>query len=245
MKTKKVDYNLQNITQNSEAHLSDLFILLYSIFLIDEAGGTPSRYAFNKLFPFIFDELERRLDEGESLHIFNLPFYKMRQGHFNKSLGRKYLKTLKEAGLINAKPMASYELTDRASKIIKQYHRELRQPAENKQFEELVTEFTKKFLEGRSYDEVWSALNEFSHSMLVEDEGVVKAVDNIEVDSRDNTAISYNSEDFKEGKPSDIVTRPYLTLLASELLQTEEPEVEPEELAKVSDLLPQPSGNQA
>lgn len=232
MKTITVNYNLQQITQRPEAHLSDLFILLYTIFLIKKNGGTPTRYVLNKLFPYIFDKLESK-GELSKLMIFNLPFYKMKGGHYNKSLSQKYLKTLADSNLVIAEQGAAYELTSRAKAIIKEYLEDKGIPAESNEFENLVEEFVKKFLKDSDYWKIYKDLGSMSHTMLVEDSGSKKRVDDLEID--DFKAISYNSANFKKGEPSDLVPEPYLTLLAHELQENQE--VTKEDLEQVDALL--------
>lgn len=233
MKTITVNYNLQKITQKPEAHLSDLFILLYTIFLIKKHGGTPSKYALNKVFPYIFDKLETK-GELNRLMIFNLPFYKMKGGHYNKSLSHKYLKTLAKSNLITEEQGAAYVLTNRAKALIKEYLEDKEASIESKEeFENLVEEFVEKFLKDSNYNQIYKDLNSMSHTMLVEDEGSKKRVDDLEID--DFKAISYNSENFEQGKPSDLVPEPYLTILAHELQKSQE--VTQEDLEQVDTLL--------
>ncbi len=214
MKTIRVDYNLQDLTQTSEAHLSDLFVLLYSIFLIEEGGATPSRYSLNKLFPYVFQKLEERGRLEESA-IFNLPFYKWGGGHFNKSLWASYLRKLEKAGLLREKTGASYLLTTQGKSLIKDFTENERAKSEDKEFEQLVDEFITKFLRNKNYNEVWTVLNSYSHTTLVDDEGKKVRVDDLETD--DLKAISYNNKDFKKGRRSSIVPSEYLTLLAHKL----------------------------
>lgn len=232
MKTIRTDYNLQEITQKADAYLSDLFILLYSMFLIEKSGSVPSRYSLNKLFPFIFDKLE---GEGklEDLRIFNLPFYKMQGGHFNKSLKQRYLKKLEEAGLIEPRGQASYKLTRRSTELMQQFYREEGRRVESREFEDLVNEYCQRFLKGRNYNEILSLLRAFSHTLLVEDNGEKVSVDALEID--DYKAISYNGKDFKEGKRSNLIPPQYLTLLAYELQRNQE--VDREDLKTVDSLL--------
>lgn len=232
MKTITVNYNLQKITQKPEAHLSDLFILLYTIFLIKKNGGIPTRYVLNKLFPYIFDRLESK-GELNKLRIFNLPFYKMKGGHYNKSLSQKYLKSLGEANLVTEEQGAAYELTRRAKEIVKEYSDDERVLAESKEFEDLVEEFVERYLKDSEYWKIYKDLGSMSHTMLVEDEGIKKRVDDLEID--DFKAISYNNENFEQGKLSDLVPEPYLTLLAHELQKNQE--VTPEDLDQVDSLL--------
>lgn len=232
MKTITVNYNLQKITQKPEAHLSDLFILLYTIFLIKKNGGIPTRYVLNKLFPYIFDRLEGK-GELNKLRIFNLPFYKMKGGHYNKSLSQKYLKSLGEANLVTEEQGAVYELTRRAKEIVKEYFENERVSTESREFEDLVEEFVEKYLKDSEYWKIYKDLGSMSHTMLVEDEGTKKRVDDLEID--DFKAISYNNENFEQGKLSDLVPEPYLTLLAHELQKNQE--VTPEDLDQVDSLL--------
>jgi len=214
MKTIRVDYNLQDLTQTPEAHLSDLFVLLYSIFLIEEGGATPSKYSLNKLFPYIFQKLEERGRLEESA-IFNLPFYKMKGGHYNKSLSALYLRKLEKADLLREKRGASYVLTTQGKSLIKDFIENERAKSENKEFEQLVDEFITKFLRDNNYYEVWTVLNSYSHTTLVEDEGKKVKVEDLERD--DLKAISYNDKGFKKGKRSSLVSSEYLTLLAHKL----------------------------
>lgn len=232
MKTITVNYNLQQITQIPEAHLSDLFILLYTIFLIKKNHGTPTKYVLNKLFPYIFDKLESK-GELNKLMIFNLPFYKMKGGHYNKSLSQKYLKSLTDANLVTEEQGAAYELTSRAKTIVKEYLEDAGTSAESKEFENLVEEFVEKFLKDSDYWKIYKDLGSMSHTMLVEDEGTKKRVDDLEID--DSKAISYNNENFKQGKLSNLVSEPYLTLLAHELQKNQE--VTSEDLKQVDTLL--------
>jgi len=214
MKTIKVDYNLQNLTQAPEAHLSDLFVLLYSIFLIEKGGATPSRYALNKLFPYIFQKLEEQ-GELEKTIVFNLPFYKMKGGHFNKSLCESYLRKLENADLLREKSGASYILTTQGKNLIEEFAKNERTKSVDKKFEQLVDEFVIKFLRNKNYNEVFTVLNSYSHTTLVNDRGKKVRVDDLEIN--DLKAISYNSKYFKKGKRSSIVPGEYLTLLAHKL----------------------------
>lgn len=214
MKTIRVSYNLQELTQTPEAHLSDLFVLLYTMFLVEQQKVKSSRYSLNKLFPYIFTKLE----EGgniDSLRVFNLPFYKMKGGHYNKSLRDRYLKKLTGAGLIEETERYCYVLTSKARKLMREFYNSERKETESNLFESLVDEFVKKYLQGRDDDEVYKGLWAFSHTTLVDDDGRTITVDNLQID--DNKAIAYNGRDFKEGRRSSIVPPEYLTALAYEL----------------------------
>lgn len=214
MKTVKVDYNLQDLTQTPEAHLSDLFVLLYSMFLIEKQGATSSKYSLNKLFPYIFEKLEEK-DTLDSTAIFNLPFYKMKYGHYNKSLCVAYLKKLEKADLLREKPNASYALTAKGKLLIKNFSEQVSARPKNKEFEQIVGEFTSKFLKGKNYYEVLKVLRSYSHTSLVDDRRKRVRVDDLE--TNDNIAIAYNHKNFKKGKRADIVPSEYLTLLAHKL----------------------------
>lgn len=230
MKTIKTKYNLQMITQKPEAYLSDLFILLYSIYIIDKDRGTPTRYSLNKLFPFIFDKLEssRELDK---LVIFNLPFYKMRDGHYNKSLVTKYLKKLEENELVQSEGY-SYKVTPLSKKILDSFYKDQKENSLNKTFLNLVNNFVLQYLHPSSRMS-FDALRAFSHRMIVEDEGINKTVDDLE--TNDFKAISYNIKNFKDGQKSNLVPDQYLTLLASHLQN--KPKINKEDLATVEKLL--------
>jgi len=230
MKTIHTGYNLQNITQKPEAYLSDLFILLYSIYLIDKNGANTTKLALMKLYPYIFDRLESA-DKLEKIAIFNLPFYKMIHGHYNRSLIDKYIKKLKEAGLLNQSGI-SYSLTRESQQLMNNFYKKMREDSD-KLLEELIGEFSIKFLNSDN-NKSFQALSYVSHRMIVDDNGVKKTVDDLEID--DNTAISYNFEDFKEGRQSDIVPDQYLTLLASQL--QEKDSVNQEDLDTVEKLFP-------
>lgn len=232
MKVLKVNYNLQNLTQKPEAHLSDLFILLYSMFLIEKQGGKSSRYVLNKLFPFIFQKLEEK-NELKKIFIFNLPFYKMKGGHYNKSLWNKYLKKLERAGLIIENKEASYTISKQAKTLMEDFVKNERTSDKDRKFEELIKEFFKKYLEGNNYNEIYKVLNAFSHTTLVEENGQQIRVDDLEIS--DYKAIAYNNEDFQKGKRSSIVPEKYLTLLAYKL--KENIKVNNQELKKVDALL--------
>lgn len=243
MRTVKVGYNLQNITQTPSAHLSDLFILLYTIFLIEEAGGVASKIALNKIFPFVFDHLEK-IGKIEEIKIFNLPFYKMQYGHYNKSLVEKYLKELERADLVKSRDKRTnyYELTTRTESFLKKYRSTVRSKATDKIFfEDLVTAFTLGYLKNASSIKVFETLKKLSHTMLVKDNGQIKSVGQLPTD--DNKAVSYNNKNFRKGEPSNIVPHPYLTLLANELQQAHESEIEEKDLAQVKSLLPQPASS--
>lgn len=221
MKTIKKTYNLQTLTQLTEANLSDLFIILASMFLIEKNKGVPSTYSLNKLFPYIFNELEsqRKLDE---LSIFNLPFYRMKGGHYNQSLGKKYMKKLIQAGLVKQLDKEClYSLNLKAKKLIEEYFKEKQNDQNVKAFINMVGEFTIKFLKGKNYNQVQNSLYCFSHNLIVEDQGEKICVDQLKITSEDNIAISYNNENFEEGQRSDLVPRPYITKLAYELQENE------------------------
>lgn len=220
MKVIKVGYNLQDITQASKATLSDLFILLYSIHLLEEQGVKTSILTLNKLYPFIFQRLEEK-NELDKLHVFNLPFYKMDKGHYNKSLKNKYLAKLLEAGLVEEGEKASYKLKDESKRMISGFHQELGAKEQNKKFASLITEYVKRFIEGRSYNDVYNSLCYFSHTSLVEKKGEGISVHELPVD--DNSAIAYNDPHFKIGKPSNLVPDEYLTLLGYMLQEKVKP----------------------
>ena len=230
MKTINTKYNLQEITQKPEAYLSDLFILLYSIYLIDKGRSTPTRYSLNKLFPFIFDKLEssRELDK---LVIFNLPFYKMRDGHYNKSIVTKYLKKLEENELVQSEGY-TYKLTPSSKKILDSFYKDQKENSLNKTFLNLVNNFVLQYLHPNS-SMSFAALRTFSHRMIVEDEGISKTVDDLE--TNDFKAISYNIKNFKDGQKSNLIPDQYLTLLASHLQN--KPKINKEDLATVEKLL--------
>lgn len=229
MKVIKVNYNLQDITQTPKAALSDLFILLYSIHLLEEQGVRPSILTLNKLYPFIFQRLEEKNDLNK-LHVFNLPFYKMQRGHYNKSLKNKYLAKLLKADLVEEGKEASYGLKGESKRMIRDFHQELGAKEQNKKFVSLVTEYVKRFISGRSYNDVYSSLRYFSHTTLVEKRGEEINVHELPID--DNSAIAYNDPNFKKGKPSNLVPEGYLTLLGHMLQENIRPTKSSKELVE-------------
>ena len=229
MKVIEVSYNLQANTQTSKATLSDLFILLYSIYLLQERGAKPSILTLNKLYPYIFQKLEEK-NELDKLQVFNLPFYKMDRGHYNKSLKNKYLAKLLEAGLVEEGDESSYKLKSNARSMIRDFYEESKENDYNKEFVSLVTEYVKRFIEGRNYNDIYNALHHFSHSSLVEKSGEMTSVH--ELDTDDNSAIAYNTPDFREGKPSNLVPTEYLTLLGYMLQENVKPTESSKELVE-------------
>lgn len=220
MKTIKVDYNLQDITQRPEAHLSDLFITLYTMFLMESEGTIASRYSLNKIFPYIFDRLEKE-DKIENYTLFNLPFYKFKGGHYNKSLIKVYLKSLIDAGLVKQISPSRYKLNKQAKKFIQDFSDKERGVAKNTDFEKLVLEYSKRFLKTKKYWEIYTNLRAMSHTLLVEDQKKTVTVGELKND--DNKAISYNHRYFKKGKTSNLIPKAYLTLLAYELQKNLKP----------------------
>jgi len=229
VKVIEVNYNLQNNTQTPKATLSDLFILLYSIYLLEEKGANPSILTLNKLYPFIFQKLEEK-NELDKLQVFNLPFYKMDKGHYNKSLKNNYLARLLKANLIEKGAEASYKLKSETKRMISGFHKELGANDYNKEFVSLVTEYITLFIEGRNYNDVYNALHDFSHGSIVEKEGKKISVHELATD--DNLAIAYNSPDFKVGKPSNLVPTEYLTLLGYMLQENVKPNESSKELVE-------------
>jgi hypothetical protein len=229
MKTISVDYNLQDLTQTPEATLSDLFILLYSIYLLEESGALPSRLALNKLYPFIFQKLEEA-NKLNKIQIFNLPFYKMDEGHYNKAIREKYLKKLLKSKLIKPMNDTSYGLTPKAAKMIKDYVDDKRIRKSREQFKKIVNDYSKTFLYGKKYQEIFLNLKGYSHNTAIEDEG--KKISVHDLPKTDFKAIAYNSPDFKTGKVSNIVPEEYLEILAHEMQSSIEINEKDKQLAK-------------
>ena len=96
----KKEYRLDSkLPKKAEAQLSDLFFLLYLLYLGTLKRIPISKYGINKCIADIFIALEKD-HKLNNIKIFNIPLYKHQHGHCNEVIEKKYIKELLEAGLI-------------------------------------------------------------------------------------------------------------------------------------------------
>ena len=87
--------DLRTPPKKSEAYLSDLFFVLYLIYL----SKTITRINIQKGIVYVLEKLleKNKLDD---IKIFNLSFYRWGYGDYNKSISTNYLPELLKGGLI-------------------------------------------------------------------------------------------------------------------------------------------------
>lgn len=204
--------NLCTPPKKTEAYLSDVFFILYLIYLSKKM----SRINIQKIIVYTLVKLLEK-DKLNEIKIFNLPFYCWKYGDYNKCISTNYIPELLKGGLIEEVDgdKNEYISTNKAERLFKKYEEE------NITNKKLL--LVKEIIDSYPKDRI-SFLNTFraSHKRKVEDNGKELSVDDLRPDEK--KAIAYNSNpDNVEGFKSNIVSTNYLLALGS-LLEEEKPE---------------------
>jgi hypothetical protein len=219
------DYLLDSrLPQKADAQLSDLFFLLYILYLGTLRRIPISKFGINKCIADIYIYLERQ-NKIDDIKIFNIPLYKHQYGHLNEVIEKKYINELLTTGLVKEGGFHSYLLGDKAFKLMEQY--DTNQNEENKKLiEGEMLIFMEKYL--KDFD--FGLLKGDSHKQKIEDlDGKTKTVHDLPIEK--TKAIAYNSsfEDFdklKIGQVSSIIPTRFLTALSA-LLEEKDLETVP------------------
>lgn len=218
-KAIRTDKNLRFIDLKAEAKLSDMFVLLYIIYSVAANGKTISKFQLQKALVYILENLEKTGKLAE-YHIFNLPFYKWTYGPYNSSLETKYLDDLVTAGLVkkdDTNPLV-FSLEEKGAELIEEYNDRVKKDEEINFIDSSIDEFTKKYL--INFD--FGTLKRYSHGIKIRVGNSTKTIDDLEDDV--HTAVVYNTDDFNNGKKSDIIPEAFLTKL-SLILQDKQPDL--------------------
>lgn len=223
--------DLRTPPKKSEAYLSDLFFVLYLIYL----SKTISKINIQKGIVYVLEKLleKNKLDD---IKIFNLSFYRWGYGDYNKCISTNYIPELLKGGLIDEvnKGKNEYTLTAKTEKLFKRYEKE---NASNEKLV-LVREIIDTYPEDRKG---FPFPFRYSHKRKVEYEGKELSVDDLEPD--ENKAIAYNTNpNDTEGFKSNIVSTNYLLAISSLLEEGQSGQEESEEREKIVKKLFQKTG---
>lgn len=209
--------SLRRLNLNAEAKLSDMFILLYALYLISANETKISKISIHKLITYVLETLEDNKKRAE-IHLFNLPQYKWQYGTYNQSLETEYLNTLTSGLLIKRDPLnpLNYSLTEDGLKLIEEYIDRVPKNNNVDFFDDTVNKFSDTYLRDFSFDKV----RDYSHNIKISVDNSTKKVHDL--DNNDKLAIIYNSEDFNNGKRADIIPPEFITKL-SLLLEESKP----------------------
>jgi len=220
----KTKYSLDEfLPKKADAQLSDLFFILYVIYMGSLRRIPISIIGINKCIAEIvlYLEKERKLDE---IKIFNVPFYKHQHGHCNEIIKEKYIQELLNAELIGSEPMYphAYFLTDKSVELIEKYYSNVASENKKKIEKEII-----KFIDVYMKDFDFGILKKHFHNEYIKDiNGKNRKIHTLPIEKE--KAIAYNASPknfpkLEEGQASNIIPTEYLTAL-SVLLEKDETE---------------------
>jgi hypothetical protein len=208
-KAIKTNRSLRIPPKKSEAYLSDLFFILYFIYL--NKDKTRSKVNIQKGIVYV---LEKLLERGklEDIKIFNLPFYRWQYGDYNKYIASGYLPELLGGNLIEeGKNEYSYITTEKANKLLERFEKENSSNENLSSIKEIINSYPNEngFIHAVRY----------SHNRKVKVGEEEKSVDSLPKD--ETVAIAYNSNpENQDGLKSNIFPTNYLLALNSLLEET-------------------------
>jgi len=225
-KVVETQRDLRTPPKKSEAYLSDLFFVLYLIYL----SKTISKINIQKCIVYVLEKLleKNKLDD---IKVFNLSFYRWGYGDYNKCISTDYIPELLRGGLIEEVDgdKNGYTLTAEAGKLFKRYEKENASNEKLLLVQEIIgtyPEDRKGFLFPFGY----------SHKRKVEYKGKELSIDDLEPDESKATAYNTNPNEI-EGFKSNIVSTNYLLALSSlldgEQSKQEESEEQEERVKKI------------
>lgn len=244
---KTVNYNLKRVPENAEAYLSNLFFILYFLYIAKKGGKKIEKAELQK---GIADIYERLLEEGriDTIKVFNLPLYRYHYGHYNQAIETEYTNRLVKGNLVDYSPKNKYAyvLTQKALELMERYDNTVQ--TEDKNFiKNTIQDYTRK-----NFIADFGRLIHHSHEKKVIYNNEIKAIDDLPEDEL--KAVAYNAspqsvnfDDFRKGIKATIFPTDYLLKLNSLLEEAEMAAnpIEPAEQQKIlSELLYSTTNNQ-
>src|SRR3989339_418068 len=208
-KAIKTNRSLRIPPKKSEAYLSDLFFILYFIYL--NKDKTRSKINIQKGIVYV---LEKLLEKGklDDIKVFNLPFYRWTFGDYNKYIATGYLPELMGGNLIDeGEQPYNYKTTEKANKFLERFEKENSSNEDLLLIKDIINSYPNE-------NDFWKPFR-FSHERKVKVGEQEKSVDSLEKD--ESIAIAYNSNpEDEDGSKSNIISTSYLLALNSLLEET-------------------------
>ena len=217
-KVIKTEQSLKKPPRKAEAYLSDLFFILYFIYLHQKKNKKLDKINLQKGIVYILEELQKqgKIDE---IKIFNLAFYPWLHGDYNKIISENYIPKLLRGSLIEEEGVY-YRTTGRAKKLLEMYENE---NVDNQNLK-TINEIFDNYPEGLRGS--FRKARQYSHGRKVLVNDKVKLIDDLvlreeeDFSKNEHTATAYNSspkkiKELEDGFKSNIVNTNYLLALNS------------------------------
>ncbi|MAG44828.1 hypothetical protein CL633_02975 [bacterium] len=241
---KTVNYNLKLIPQKADAYLSDLFFILYFLYIANKKKKTIDKAGLQKGIAYIFEKLNNK-NKADKIKVFNLPLYRYKHGDYNKSIDDVYANKLSKNDLLEIDGV-NYKLTNKAIELIQDFDK-----SEENEDKKIVDSIIKEYID-KNIGFSFSRVRLWSHSRKVLNNDNETTVDKLTNDER--KAIAYNAspqkvnfDKFKKGRKATIFPTQYLLKLNS-LFEEAEMAINPIEPAEqntiLSELLHSKTNNQ-
>jgi len=215
---KDATYNLRQVPERADAYLSDLFFILYFLYVAHKANKTIDKVKLQKGIADVFEQLNNK-DKADKIKVFNLPLYRYHYGDYNKSIQSEYANKLLKDDLID-EIGNNYKLAPQALRLMKEFD-----ASEASAEKVTVTSIIKNYIDknvGLGFGRiVWRA-----HSRKIINNGKQTTVDKLE--NNEKRAIAYNAspeqanfDEFRKGRKATIFPTQYLLRLNSLLEEAE------------------------